>query len=174
MRAAKSHSIRNRIFLVLLIGSLFLSVATILTVIKSTEKEVQKFFMEQLESKSRILFSDVMDREKKMLSLVNSFVYDKQLRNLIESGDEDEVADYLNSERTTASIESVLIASEDEEIIFAATDSTSTDKMLQNATFKKAVSDGASYGIVVADGAVSAIAARKLDYKYNGKSLYCV
>src|SRR5574344_1101336 len=113
MKTAKSHSIKNRIFLVLLIGSLFLSAATILTVIKSTEKEVQKFFMEQLETKNRILYSDVMDREKKMLGLVNSFVYDKQLRSLIGRDDVDGAAEYLNSEKNTASIESVLIASED-------------------------------------------------------------
>src|SRR5574344_375786 len=174
MMTMKSHSVKTRIFLVLLLGSFFLGVATIITVIKSTEREVQKFFKEQLESKNLILFGDVMDREKKMLSLVNSFVYDKELRRLIEAGDKDEVDNFLNSEKTTASVESVLVASEKGKILFLSSGSDVTEDVLQNSTFNKAVSDGASYGIVVADNALSVIGIRKLDYQYEGQSLYCL
>jgi methyl-accepting chemotaxis protein len=174
MKTAKSHSIKSRILLVLLIGSLLLSGTIIVTVVKSTEDEVQQFFVEQLETKNFILYSDVMDREKKMLSLVNSFVYDKQLRTLLDDGRESEIPDYLKSERTTASIQSVLVASEDGKILYKPSDSDVSDALLKNSTFDKAVSEGASYGLVVADDAVSAIAVRKFDYTYKNKNIYCV
>jgi len=159
---------------VLTIGVLLLSIGTIITVVAITKTEVKQFFVAQLDNEYVVFTSNILDREKRLLTQLEVFTYGRTFQQLFNDNDKNGIKSMLGSEKYAAQISSVSLVSEKGDIMYVSSGSELHEDLLNNSIFKTALNEDVSEGIAVVGNGVSIIAIRKLNLVDVNQKVYCV